>query len=114
MFSIYEENETLIGVLGLQHVDNVALTRNIYLRTSSQKGGIGGHLLRHLRKMVQGPILIGTWADAVWAIRSYEKHGFRIVGQDHKERLLRRHWTVPDRQLQISVVLEGPIWLESK
>ena len=74
-----EESGTLEGVMGLQQVQDVNLIRHAYVRTSSQNRGIGTHLLSHLRKPIQGPVLIGTWADAVWAIRFYEKNGFRIV-----------------------------------
>jgi GNAT superfamily N-acetyltransferase len=106
----YEESETLEGVMGLQQVQDVTLIRHAYVRTSSQKRGIGAHLLSHLRKLTQGPVLIGTWADAVWAIRFYEKNGFQTVRPEQKHRLLRRYWTVSERQIEASVVLVDPMW----
>ena len=75
----YEETGTLAGVMGIQPVQDVTLIRHAYVRTSSQKRGIGAHLLSHLRELANSPVLIGTWADAVWAIRFYEKHGFQAV-----------------------------------
>jgi GNAT superfamily N-acetyltransferase len=101
----YEEDGALAGVMGLQHVQDVALIRHAYTRTSSQKRGIGATLLSHLREMTDRPVLIGTWTDAVWAIRFYERHGFHVVGPQEKTRLLRKYWTVPDRQIETSVVL---------
>jgi N-acetylglutamate synthase-like GNAT family acetyltransferase len=101
----YQENETLAGVMGIQQVEDVTLIRHAYVRTSCQKQGIGGRLLAHLRKLARGPVLIGTWADAVWAIRFYEKQGFHVVAPEEKERLLKRYWKVPDRQAEMSVVL---------
>jgi GNAT superfamily N-acetyltransferase len=101
----YEETGTLAGVMGIQRVQDVTLVRHAYVRTSSQKRGIGGQLLSHLREMTSGPILIGTWAAAVWAIRFYEKHGFRRVSPQEKDRLLKRYWTIPERQVETSVVL---------
>jgi GNAT superfamily N-acetyltransferase len=101
----YEEAGTLAGVMGIQRVQDVTLVRHAYVRTSSQKRGIGGKLLSHLREMTSGPILIGTWAAAVWAIRFYEKHGFRMVSPQEKDRLLKRYWTIPQRQIETSVVL---------
>ena len=109
----YEENGVLTGVMGLQHVEDVTLIRHAYTRTGSQKQGIGGRLLSHLRALVRGPVLIGTWADAVWAIHFYEKHGFHIVRPQQKERLLRRYWNVPDRQVETSVVLADAAWRDS-
>jgi GNAT superfamily N-acetyltransferase len=106
----YEGTGTLIGVMGLQQVQDVTLIRHAYVRTSSQKQGIGSHLMSHLRELAKGPVLIGTWADAFWAIRFYEKYGFQIVGAQEKDRLLRQYWTVPERQIESSVVLADPMW----
>src|SRR6267142_6454402 len=89
----YEESEALEGVMGVQHVQDVTLIRHAYVRTGSQNRGIGGRLLSYLRKLAQGPVLIGTWADAIWAIRFYEKHGFHVVRPEQKDRLLKQYWT---------------------
>ena len=101
----YEEVGVLAGVMGIQPVQDVTLIRHAYVRTSSQKQGIGGQLLSHLRELATGPILIGTWAAAVWAIRFYERHGFRMVSPEEKDRLLKRYWSIPERQIDTSVVL---------
>jgi len=106
----YEEAGALVGVMGIQQVQDVTLIRHAYVRTNSQKRGIGGHLLSHLRELVSGPILIGTWAAAVWAIRFYERHGFQMVSPQEKDRLLKRYWTIPERQMDTSVVLADPKW----
>jgi len=101
----YEEDGKLIGVMGVQHVQDVTLIRHAYVRTNKQGQGIGSKLLSHLRKQTTRPLLIGTWADAVWAIRFYEKHGFRLTSQGEKERLLKKYWSIPERQVETSVVL---------
>jgi tRNA-Thr(GGU) m(6)t(6)A37 methyltransferase TsaA len=75
------------------------------VRTASRNQGIGGTLLSHLRTITSRPVLIGTWADAVWAIGFYEKHGFSVVDPDEKNRLLKKYWNVPERQIETSVVL---------
>ena len=106
----YEEAAVLVGVMGIQQVQNVTLIRHAYVRTSSQKRGIGGHLLSHFRKLTSGPMLIGTWAAAVWAIHFYERHGFQMVSPLEKERLLKRYWTIPERQIETSVVLADSKW----
>jgi GNAT superfamily N-acetyltransferase len=106
----YEENGTLIGVMGIQRVQEVTLIRHAYVRTGSQKRGIGAQLLSHLRDMANGPVLIGTWADAVWAIRFYERHGFQMVGWEEKNRLLKKYWSIPERQVETSVVLADSSW----
>ncbi len=110
----YEEAGTLLGVMGLQQVQDVTLIRHAYVRTSSQKRGIGAHLLSHLRELALGPVLIGTWADAAWAIRFYERYGFQQVGPEEKNRLLKHYWAVPERQIESSVVLADPKWREAE
>jgi N-acetylglutamate synthase-like GNAT family acetyltransferase len=110
----YEDAGTLLGVMGLQQVQDVTLIRHAYVRTSSQKRGIGGHLLSHLRELALGSVLIGTWADAVWAIRFYERYGFHKVGPEEKNRLLKQYWNVPERQVETSVVLADSAWRETQ
>lgn len=100
----------LLGVMGIQDVKDVTLIRHAYVRTGSQNRGIGGELLQHLRKLTSRPVLIGTWADAEWAIRFYRRHGFELVSHEEKERLLRTYWNIPDRQIETSVVLADHTW----
>ena len=110
VFCGYEEVGALVGVMGIQKIQDVTLIRHAYVRTSSQKRGIGGHLLAHLRELASEPILIGTWAAAVWAIHFYERHGFQMVSPQEKDRLLKRYWTIPERQIDTSVVLADAKW----
>jgi len=106
----YEEEGELVGVMGLQHIQDVALIRHSYVRTLKQKEGIGRKLLSHLRGQTIHPILVGTWADAVWAIRFYEKNGFRLVSMEEKNLLLKKYWTISERQIETSVVLVDEKW----
>lgn len=101
----YEDGGKLLGVMGIQDVQDVTLIRHAYVRTSSRGKGIGGKLLVHLKTLATRPTLVGTWAAATWAIRFYEKHGFRLVTWEEKERLLRKYWNIPERQTETSVVL---------
>ena len=107
-----EKDGDLLAVMGIQHVQDVTLIRHSYVRTAKQNKGIGGRLLAHLRRMTSRPILIGTWADATWAIRFYEKHHFRRVSEDEKDRLLKKYWSIPARQVQTSVVLADQKWFD--
>lgn len=95
----------LVGVMGLQPVEDVTLIRHAYVHPAHQSRGIGAHLLHHLRTLAPGPLLVGTWTDATWAIRFYQRHGFHLVDPVVKADLLRRYWKVPDRQIETSVVL---------
>lgn len=104
-FAGYECAGALLGVMGCQDVREVTLIRHAYVATSARRSGIGAALLAHLRSATQRPVLIGTWAAATWAIDFYVKHGFRIVTGAEKIRLLKTYWTVPDRQIETSVVL---------
>ncbi|MHB9129477.1 MAG: GNAT family N-acetyltransferase [Armatimonadota bacterium] len=105
LFWGFEEDGELVGVMGIQHVKDVTLIRHAYVRTVKRSRGIGGQLLAFLRAQTDRPLLIGTWAAAEWAIRFYEKHGFRCVSAEEKNRLLKIYWSVPERQIATSVVL---------
>lgn len=106
-----DEGGRLAGVMGIQPVEDVTLIRHAYVGSNWQKRGIGTRLLAYLRTMTEGPVLIGTWSDAVWAIRFYEKHGFQTVTAEQKEHLLRRYWKIPERQIETSVVLADDRWM---
>src|SRR5262249_7698075 len=104
-FSCYVDNHEIVGVMGIQDKSDVALIRHAYVRTKQRKKGIGGILLQELMKDAKKPILIGTWKAADWAIHFYEKHGFRLVEEEEKDRLLKKYWAIPERQVETSVVL---------
>jgi GNAT superfamily N-acetyltransferase len=104
----YEEGGRLGGVMGLQSVRDVDLIRHAYVLPSSQRRGIGSALLEHLRQVSTRPMLVGTWEAADWAIRFYRRHGFELVTPARKVVLLKTYWNVPDRQIEVSVVLTSP------
>jgi GNAT superfamily N-acetyltransferase len=104
-FSGYESGGELIGVMGIQPVRDVVLIRHAYVLPASQGQGIGGVLMDHLKDTTDEPMLVGTWAAAEWAIRFYERHGFELVSPERKAELLRTYWTIPERQIETSVVL---------
>lgn len=109
-FWSFEQDGAISGIMGIQDVKDVTLIRHAYVRTASQGQGIGAKLLTHLRQLTVRPILIGAWADALWAIHFYQRHGFQVVSQSEKERLLRTYWTVSPRQIETSVVLADQRW----
>jgi len=106
----YNSDGRMLGVMGIQEVKDVMLIRHAYVRTQCRGQGIGRALLEHLSRLTKRPILIGTWKAAEWAIRFYKKNGFALVGDEEKNRLLRAYWTIPDRQIEESVVLVSPEW----
>lgn len=106
----YEEDGNLIGVMGVQDVQDVTLIRHAYVRTTLRNKGVGSKLLSYLKTLTTRPMLMGTWAAATWAIRFYEKHGFKLVTWQEKERLLRKYWSIPERQTETSVVLADEKW----
>ena len=100
------EDDHLLGVAGIQAIKDTTLIRHTYVLTKCQRKGIGSRLLKHLLGLAKtAEILVGTWADATWAIQFYERHGFNLVSREEKDRLLRTYWTIPDRQVETSVVL---------
>ena len=104
----YEADGELIGAMGIQPVRDVDLIRHAYVLPRSQQRGVGSALLDHLRERTDRRILVGTWAAAEWAIRFYERHGFALVSPQLKDTLLRTYWTIPERQVETSVVLADP------
>jgi GNAT superfamily N-acetyltransferase len=106
----YESDGELVGVMGMQDKGDVDLIRHAYVKTARRKGGIGSALLRHIEKTTRKPILLGTWTAADWAIRFYEKNGYRKLSRPETERLLRKYWRIPERQIETSVVLADSRW----
>jgi N-acetylglutamate synthase-like GNAT family acetyltransferase len=86
----------------------VNLIRHAYVAPAKQRAGVGGKLLAHLLGMRTKPMLVGTWAAATWAIRFYQRHGFALVSPQRKTALLNSYWTIPERQIETSVVLANP------
>jgi GNAT superfamily N-acetyltransferase len=107
-FWVYEADGALLGTMGIQPVRDVDLIRHAYVIPGNQRSGVGGALISHLRGLSSRRMLVGTWAAAEWAIRFYERHGFQLVSPDSKTELLKTYWTIPDRQIETSVVLANP------
>jgi GNAT superfamily N-acetyltransferase len=105
-FSGFEIDGELVGVMGVQPVGDVLLVRHAYVVPARQREGIGAALLEHILRAARRPVLVGTWAAAEWAIRFYRRHGFALVGPERTAELLRAYWSIPERQIETSVVLE--------
>lgn len=98
----------LLGVMGIQRVRDVDLIRHAYVMPGRQRGGVGSELLDHLVGLSTQRMLVGTWSAAEWAVRFYRRHGFELVTPEQKDALLRAYWTIPERQVETSVVLAKP------
>lgn len=109
-FWVAEDDGRLMGLMGIQDKGDVTLVRHAYVATTTQRSGVGTKLLRHIATLADKPILIGTWADASWAIDFYRRNGFSVVPDRYKDRLLRTYWSIPDRQIETSVVLADGRW----
>jgi GNAT superfamily N-acetyltransferase len=100
-------NDEVIAVMGIQLVDDVALIRHAYTLTSQQRKGRGEKLLNHLLSLAETQrIMVGTWETAPWAIRFYQKHGFKLLSREETNKLLKKYWRIPERQVETSIVLE--------
>ena len=103
----WTENDALVAVMGIQSFNDVTLIRHAYVLTTRQRSGIGTKLLNHLLKLAQtSVVLVGTWEAAYWAIQFYEKHGFKLLSRQETDTLLRKYWTISERQTETSVVLK--------
>ena len=110
-FWCYKESDKILGVMGIQFKGDVTLIRHAYVRTANKNQGIGGKLLKFLESIASTPVLIGTWTDASWAIEFYKRHGYRLLSTDEKNALLRKYWSIPERQVDTSVVLANEKWI---
>ncbi|MFL5968600.1 MAG: GNAT family N-acetyltransferase [Gaiellaceae bacterium] len=108
----FEDDGELTGVMGIQDVGDVDLIRHAYVRPGRQRRGVGSALLESLAASAERPILVGTWAAAEWAIGFYRRHGFELLPHERAAELLRRYWSIPDRQVETSVVLARPLSAE--
>ena len=100
----WQEDDELVAVMGLERIKDVTLIRHAYVLPQYQRQGIGSHLLEKLAEPVDTPrLLVGTWADANWAIDFYRKHGFRLLPD--KDNLLKTYWDIPQRQIETSIVM---------
>lgn len=113
-FWVDEEGSQIAGVMGIQDKGEVALVRHAYVAPSMQRKGVGRRLLRHVQGLTGKPMLIGTWATASWAIEFYSRNGFALLSGEDKDRLLRTYWSIPERQIETSVVLADRRWLERR
>lgn len=111
VFWVVENKGCMVGVMGLQDKGKVALVRHAYVKTMLQRKGIGTSLLQHVEGLTDKPILIGTWTAALWAIDFYRQNGFTVVSNGEKDRLLRTYWSIPARQIELSVVLANRRWM---
>ena len=103
----YHHNNKLIGVIGIQEVKDVILIRHAYTLTFYQGKGTGSELLKYLlKKNTNSRLLVGTWRDATWAIRFYEKFGFILHTKEQSTLLLKKYWEIPSQQIENSIVLE--------
>lgn len=110
VFWVAEQDGRVLGVMGIQDKGDVALVRHAYVATTTQRTGVGTRLLRHVEALVDKPVLIGTWADASWAIEFYRRNGYTLVSRRDTDRLLRKYWSIPARQIETSVVLASGRW----
>jgi GNAT superfamily N-acetyltransferase len=113
-FRGFTSDKGLVGVMGIQDAREVTLIRHAYVKTCERGKGIGRSLLNHLMVLTEKPVLIGTWKAAVWAVRFYEKNGFTMVSEIEKNRLLKTYWTIPERQIETSVVLADSKWSRNR
>ena len=106
MFGYFDNNE-LIGVIGVQEIKDVVLIRHAYTLTAHQGKGKGSALLEYLlNKNQDSRLLVGTWLDAKWAIKFYEKFGFILHTKEDSASLLEKYWNIPPNQIANSIVLE--------
>jgi len=114
IFWVVEADRRLVAMMGIQDKDEVVLVRHAYVMPTVQRTGVGTRLLRHLEGLTQKSILIGTWADAAWAIAFYQRNGYRVVPNAYKDALLRKYWSIPARQVETSVVLANARWMQDR
>ena len=112
IFWVADDQGCMVGMMGIQDKKDVSLVRHAYVKPTAQRRGVGTSMLRHVQSLTSKPVLIGTWADASWAIEFYQRNGFSVVSSGQKDHLLRHYWSIPERQVETSVVLVDARWME--
>jgi N-acetylglutamate synthase-like GNAT family acetyltransferase len=110
LFWVAEQDGRVSAVMGMQDKGDVALVRHAYVASTTQRSGVGTKLLHYVQGLTEKPILIGTWSAASWAVDFYQRNGFTLLSTAEKERLLRKYWSIPARQVETSVVLADQRW----
>jgi N-acetylglutamate synthase-like GNAT family acetyltransferase len=113
IFWLAEDQKRPLGMMGIQDKGDVALIRHAYVEPAAQRLGVGTSLLHHVLGIMEKPVLIGTWLDAFWAIEFYRRSGFAVVENSQKDYLLRQYWSIPERQIETSVVLANARWMNT-
>ncbi|MGA2789449.1 MAG: GNAT family N-acetyltransferase [Candidatus Bathyarchaeia archaeon] len=108
-FLAYEEKGHVLGVMGYEFVEDVALIRHAYTRPESQGRGIGTLLLTRIEDTIANSnrvtrIIIGTYTKASWAISFYQKHGYRE--SSNPQEVLIKYYDIPEVQRLNSLTLE--------
>jgi N-acetylglutamate synthase-like GNAT family acetyltransferase len=114
LFWVAEQDGRVSAVMGMQDKGDVALVRHAYVASTTQRTGVGTKLLHHVQGLTEKPILIGTWSAASWAVGFYQRNGFTLLSTAEKERLLRKYWSIPARQVETSVVLADQRWMGAR
>lgn len=114
VFWVAEDGGRPVGLMGIQDKLDLALVRHAYVAPGLQRSGVGTTLLRHVQRIAGKPLLLGTWAAASWAIAFYQRNGFTVVAGSEKDRLLRTYWSIPERQVEASVVLADERWMSAR
>jgi N-acetylglutamate synthase-like GNAT family acetyltransferase len=114
LFWVAEQDGRVSAVMGMQDKGDVALVRHAYVSSTTQRTGVGTKLLHHVQDLTEKPILIGTWSAASWAVAFYQRNGFTLLPTAEKERLLRKYWSIPARQVETSVVLADKRWISAR
>jgi N-acetylglutamate synthase-like GNAT family acetyltransferase len=113
-FWVAEEDGSMVGIMGVQDRGAVTLVRHAYVGPATQRKGVGSRLLHHVQSLIDKPVLIGTWAAASWAIDFYRRNGFTVLSESDTRRLLRTYWSIPERQVDTSVVLADRRWIDAQ
>ena len=100
---------TLVGVMGLEYVKDVALLRHAYVLVEHQRHGVGTLLREYLEGQARGVrrIIVGTYRENHKARRMLEAAGYTL--SPDPERVLRAYYAIPEDRLKSSVTYERSI-----
>ena len=78
-FLIAEDENVLVGLIGLEVFGTTGLLRSLVVEKSARSQGLGGKLVGSLESAAQAAGITDLWLLTIDAERFFERHGFEIV-----------------------------------
>ncbi|HPY37572.1 MAG TPA: GNAT family N-acetyltransferase, partial [Clostridia bacterium] len=77
----YTENNRVLGIAATLELDDALEVKNIAVDPTSQRGGVGSKLIKHIQQLSKQRLIVGTADVSAKAQTFYIRNGFRVFGK---------------------------------